>query len=79
MLRHAGLVGARNPAHVMRPADIVHEAAEAVVSLDLVDLGRRVVGECSCGGCLVPTWLKLVRPAACNDHRRVFAPVHLGT
>jgi len=40
---------------------------------------RRVVGECSCGGCLVPTWLKLVRPAACNDHRRVFAPVHLGT
>ena len=27
----------------------------------------------------IPTWLKLVRPAACNDHRRVFAPVHLGT
>jgi hypothetical protein len=30
----------------------VEEAAEAVVSLDLVDLGRRAVGECPCGGCL---------------------------
>ena len=30
----------------------VEEAAEAVVSLDLADLGRRAVGECPCGGCL---------------------------
>jgi hypothetical protein len=30
----------------------VEEAAEAVVSLDRVDLGRRAVGECPCGGCL---------------------------
>ena len=34
----------------MRPADIREEAAEVVVSLDLVDLGRRAVGECPCGG-----------------------------
>ena len=27
----------------------VEEAAEAVVSLGLVDLGRRAVGECPCG------------------------------
>ncbi len=30
----------------------VEEATKAVVSLDLGDLGRRAVGEGSCGGCL---------------------------
>ena len=30
----------------------MEEAAEAVVSLDLTDLGRCAVGELSCGGCL---------------------------
>jgi hypothetical protein len=30
----------------------VEEAAEAVVSLDLVDVGRRALGEWPCGSCL---------------------------
>jgi hypothetical protein len=38
----------------------VEETAEAVVSVDLADLGRRAVWECPCGGCLAQAAMRTV-------------------
>lgn len=48
-------VGARNPVHVMRLLIFVEEADDAIVSVDLADVGRRGVGEWPCGSGLRET------------------------
>ena len=47
----------------------VEEAAEAVVSFDLGDVGRRAVGECPCGGCLPQTAVRTMIIVVALDSR----------